>query len=82
MPTSVHIPKPLLDAVDRRARRLAISRNRFIIRAIERDLAAETEWSPGFFEKLSRADPDLSVAVDEMLEHIVAHRTRKAPQRL
>jgi len=30
MPISVHIPKPLLVAVDRRARILKISRNRLI----------------------------------------------------
>jgi predicted transcriptional regulator len=82
MPTSVHLPKQLLDRVDRRARKLAMSRNRFIIRALERDLAAETEWSPGFFERLSRAEPDLEAAVDEMLEGVLAHRTRKAPRRL
>lgn len=82
MPTSIHIPKPLLDAVDRRARKLAMSRNRFIIRALEKDLAAETEWSAGFFERLGRADPEVSEAVDEMLDGILEHRTRKAPRRL
>lgn len=81
MPTSIHIPKPLLDRVDRRARKLAISRNRFIIRALERDLAAETEWSPDFFERLGQTEPELQTAVDEMLDGILTHRTRKAPRR-
>jgi hypothetical protein len=81
-PTSVHIPKPLLDALDARARKLGWSRNRFIVRALERELERGATWSPGFFERLERIDPDEACAVDEMLEVIRARRTRKAPRRL
>jgi len=77
MATTVHIPEPLLRAVDRQARRLKISRNRFIVRAIEKQLAGETAWSPGFFEQLGRVEPGDAIAVDEMLDAIQKRRTRK-----
>ena len=35
MPTTVHIPDPLLKSVDRRAKALGISRNRLVVRALE-----------------------------------------------
>jgi hypothetical protein len=35
MPTTVHIPPALLKSVDRRAKALGISRNRFIVRAVQ-----------------------------------------------
>lgn len=82
MPTSVHIPRDILEAVDRRAEALRISRNRFIVRAVERALARETEWSPGFFEFLERIDPGDARAVDEMLEVIESRRSSKRPVRL
>ena len=82
MPTSVHIPKPVLEAVDRRARRLNISRNRFIVRALEKELAHESSWSPGFFQQLGTLDPEERTAVDQMLEAIRSRRTRKGPPRL
>ncbi len=82
MPTSVHIPKKLLDAVDRRARELKISRNRLIIQALESEVA-EKGWPPGFIEYLRTPDPGLERAVDEMLAGIRAHRGgTKAPPRL
>jgi len=79
MPTSVHIPKALLSAVDRRARRLKISRNRFIVRALERELVQASDWSPDFFDRLAEIGPADSEAVDEMLSAIRSNRTRKAP---
>jgi hypothetical protein len=81
MPTSIHIPKPLLAAVDRRAKRLRVSRNRLIVQALENELARDSEWSPGFFDKLVDIEPEDARAVDEMLEAIVAARTTKGPAR-
>jgi predicted transcriptional regulator len=54
--TSIQLPKPLLEAVDRRARALRVSRERVIVRALERELAAPEEWSSGFFEALAQVD--------------------------
>ncbi len=81
MPTTVHIPKPLLTAVDRRARALRVSRNRLIIAALEREVRGG-DWSPGFFERLAKPDPRVASAVDEALAAIVAGRRSKAPPSL
>ena len=56
MPTSVHIPKPLLVAVDRRARALKISRNRLIVQALEREVTEGTSWTPDFFDRLESSE--------------------------
>lgn len=82
MPTSVHLPKSLLDAVDRRARSLRLSRNKLIVRALERELRDGNDWSPGFFDRLGQSDPQVSSAVDEMLAQIHRARRSKPPRRL
>lgn len=82
MPTTVHIPKPLLAAVDRRARALRISRNRLIVEALERQLVAAAEWSPRFLDALRAADAGAAEAVDDLLETVTAARRSKAPPRL
>lgn len=60
MATTVHIPAAILKAVDRRARALRISRNRLIVRALERELKDGSDWSAGFFERLSAVDSGTS----------------------
>ena len=82
IPTSVHIPKPLLEAVDRKARSLRISRNRLIVNALERELTQGSQWSPGFFERLRATAAETTAAVDEMLAAIHAARRSKRPPRL
>ncbi|HEX2881896.1 MAG TPA: ribbon-helix-helix domain-containing protein [Polyangiaceae bacterium] len=82
MPTSVHIPRPLLAALDRRARTLKVSRNRVIVRALERELTQGTQWSPDFFAELGVPEPGIGVAADEMLKAIRKHRQSKKPVRL
>ena len=82
MPTSVHIPKPLLEAVDRKARALRMSRNRLILQAIERELTPGADWSPGFFERLSAIDSETAVAVDELLASVRRARSSKPPRSL
>jgi len=81
MATSVHIPKPLLQAVDRRARALKMSRNKLIIQALEREVTAGADWPEGFFEKLGATDDELRAAVDEMASAIHANRGSKEPVR-
>ena len=80
MPTSVHIPKPLLAAVDRKAKELRISRNRLIVQVLEREL--EREWSPGFFEKLDRIDPETAETFRRSMAVVVASRRSKKPPEL
>ena len=82
MPTSVHLPKPLLDAVDRRAKALRISRNRLIVLALEREIREGADWSPGFFERLEQQNPDTSAAVDNLLDKVRQARRSKPARRL
>ena len=82
MPTSVHIPKPLLVAVDRRARALNISRNRLIVQALEREVTEGSNWSPDFFGQLESAETGVEEAADEMLKAIRSQRRSKKPVRL
>lgn len=82
MSTSVHIPKPLLEAVDRRARALKISRNRLIVNALEREVAGRSGWSEGFFERLGEVDEATGLAAAEMLATIRASRRSKEPRQL
>jgi hypothetical protein len=79
MPTSVHIPKQLLDAVDKRARALKLSRNRFIVSALEKEISGRGEWAPGFFERLEQADDELRSAVDELQAVVRKARSSKGP---
>lgn len=82
MSTSVHIPKPLLEAVDRRARALKMSRNRLIVKALEREVSGKPGWSEGFFERLSQVDEATGAAAEEMLAMIRGARRSKEPRRL
>jgi metal-responsive CopG/Arc/MetJ family transcriptional regulator len=84
MSTTVHLPPNLLSSVDRRARELEMSRNRYIIRALERALHEEEGWSPRFLDTLAAAaeDREGQEAVEEMRAAIAASRTRKAPPEL
>jgi predicted transcriptional regulator len=82
MATSVHIPKPLLDAVDRRARALKVSRNKLIVQALEREVTGGADWPAGFFDELATADPELVSAVDDMSKAISAGRKSKGPTKL
>ena len=82
MATTVHLPQDLLDAVDRKAHALRMSRNRLIRRALEREVAGGTEWSPGFLERLRAPEPETIELVDEMLDAIRAGRRSKRPRPL
>ena len=84
MSTTIHMPVQLLAAVDRQARNLEMSRNRYIIGALERTLASETEWSAAFVEELAaaRADVEGNRALEELRAAIAASRTRKGPPAL
>jgi hypothetical protein len=81
MPTTVHIPPPLLAAVDRKARALRVSRNRLIVRALEREVDAQG-WSPNVFEALQTIDPEAAAAFDDTMSHVGRARRSKRPVRL
>jgi predicted transcriptional regulator len=77
MPTSIHLPKPLLAAVDRRARALRVSRSRWIVLALQRELEGGGGWSDGFFDRLAETDGATRAAVDELRSAVVRSRTSK-----
>lgn len=82
MPVSVHIPRDLLETVDRRARKLGVTRSRFVTQALEHELAAADRWPKGFIEQFRQVEPGDAEAVGEMLSAIRKGRTRKGPPRL
>lgn len=77
MPTTVHIPSALLQSVDRRAKALGMSRNRLIIRALERAVTERAEWAPEFLERLRDVDDDTVEAVDDLLAAVKQARRSK-----
>ena len=84
MSTTVHLPADLLATVDRRALDLGVSRNRYIIRALERAVAAETHWSAAFVAELAaaRADVEGRRALADLRAAVARGRTRKGPPAL
>ncbi len=82
MPTTVHIPDPLLKSVDRRAKALGISRNRLVVRALEQAVSVRSGWAPEFLQRLRHVDRDTSAAVDELLIAVTQARRSKEPRDL
>jgi metal-responsive CopG/Arc/MetJ family transcriptional regulator len=82
MPTTVHIPAALLKSVDRRARALGVSRNRLIVRALERVVSERHEWAPEFLEQLRSVDDETVAAVDSLLTDVTQARRSKPPHDL
>jgi predicted transcriptional regulator len=82
MATTIHIPRPLLDALDKKARAMRVSRNRLIVRAIEQELTHSSEWSPGFFERLAPVDEATGATMDGLLGDIRKARRSKPPPAL
>ena len=80
MPTTVHIPPPLLKSVDRRAKALGVSRNRLIVRALEQATTERSRWAPEFLERLRTVDSETRAAVDEVLA-VVRRRSRSKEPR-
>ena len=79
MATTVHIPPALLKSVDRRARALGVSRNRLIVRALERAVSERVEWAPEFLDRLRRVDDDTRAAVDDLLTEVTRARRSTPP---
>ena len=82
MPTTVHIPDPLLKSVDRRAKALGISRNRLVVRALEQAVSVRSGWAPEFLQRLRHVDHGTSSAVDELLVAVKQARRSREPRDL
>ena len=81
MSTTIHLSDDLLAAVDRRAKDLRLTRNRYIVQVLERSLRSDTAWSPAFVEELRAAgqDQELQRTLAEIRAAINANRTSKGP---
>lgn len=82
MATTVHIPDALLKSVDRRAKALGVSRNRLIVRALERAVSERSAWAPEFLEELRKVDHETVAAVDDLLVEVKQARRSKSPREL
>jgi len=82
MATTVHIPPALLKSVDRRAKALGVSRNRLIVRALERAVSERSSWAPEFLEQLRNVDEETATAVDDLLDGVTRARSSKPPRDL
>ena len=84
MSTTVHLPPQLLAMVDRRALDLGVSRNRYIVHALESVVATETRWSAAFVAELAaaRADVEGRRALADLRAAVARGRTRKGPPAL
>jgi Ribbon-helix-helix protein, copG family len=80
MATTVHIPKLVLERVDQRAKALNLSRNRFIIAALEKALAEQAIWSPEFLESIEKL-PELE-PLEDLLGVIHSNRRSKPAPKL
>lgn len=58
--TSVHIPRELLDELDRSAAERGMSRNRLIVEACRQAVRARHRWPEGFFSNARFSAEELS----------------------
>ena len=79
MRTVLHLPADLLVSVDRQTRQVGVSRNHYVVRAIERALAVDNGWSLDFIDELeaARADVDGRRDLEELRAVVADGRTRK-----
>jgi hypothetical protein len=75
--TSIRLPEALVEALDQRAAALGLTRSQLIVQAIEQVLEEQSAWSPRFLKAIGTPRPELAEAVDEMMEAILARRSRK-----
>jgi hypothetical protein len=81
MPTSVHLPRALLQKVDERARTLGLSRNRLIVLALQKEFQ-QAAWPAGFFDQFRKAGPGLGRTVGAVQKMIARSRRNKRTAKL
>jgi hypothetical protein len=74
--TSVRLPEELIDALDRRAAALGLTRSQLIVQAVEQALEEHSAWSPRFLKAIGTPRPELEETVDTMMDAIRALRSR------
>ena len=74
--TSVRLPEELIDALDRRAAALGLTRSQLIVQAVEQALEQYSAWSPRFLKAIGTPRPELDEAAAEMMDAIRTRRSR------
>ena len=74
--TSVRLPHELLQALDRRAAALGLTRSQLIRQAVEQALEEYSAWSPAFLRAIATRRPELDEAAQEMMIAIGARCSR------
>ena len=84
MATTIHLPGDLLSRLDHRAKHLGVSRNRFIVDALEQRLRVQDQWPDEVVAMLAEpASAAVTEAADEMMKAIrEGRRSRKGPPEL
>ena len=78
--TTIHFPAEVLQQIDSVARRLGVSRNRFVIQACASAVARDAgQWPQGFFDRHlpARDQALLEEATAEMEAAVFRARTRR-----
>lgn len=63
--------------MDEHAKAKNLSRNRFVIHAIQKALEEEDAWSTDFLDALGDPNPSIAKEVDEMLDAIHSRRASR-----
>jgi hypothetical protein len=79
VPTTVHVPADLLERVDTRAKALGVSRNRFIVKALEESLGVRDAWPAELVRMLKR--PIAARASSDLEDSLTVVRRRRASRR-
>ena len=82
MPTTIHIPPQVLQTVDAQARKLKMSRNKYIVETLVARVAlerSEARWPRSFFDDMKRwrEDQGHADAVRELRKSVVSSRRNK-----
>lgn len=80
MSTNINIPQLLLTAIENKAKKLKISRNKFIVMLLKKEVLSQ--WPEHFLNKKLTTNKKLSDAVDEMMNAIRSGRVNKEAIRL
>jgi hypothetical protein len=56
-----------------------VSRNRLIVRALERAVSDRSSWAPEFLQQLRDPDPAIAEAVDRLVTDVTSARRSKRP---
>ena len=80
--TSIRFPDALVEALDRRAAALGLTRSEIVVQAVEKALADRSAWSPAFLKAIGTPRPELEELAEEVMSAVRQRRTRSRGLRL